>query len=117
MNCILKPGSAVREGQTSVGLSLSCEFILSFSDEFFKSQSSIRFEMTSILDPKFTLKPFDPSRPKRRRQAAPVAAPVEEKTVALEIPTPSTEGLEKEAWLKDDKATGKERDYSCVSPL
>lgn len=32
-------------------------------------------------------------------------------TVDATIVVPTTEGLEPEAWLKDDVATGKERDY------
>lgn len=64
----------------------------------------------------YDLKVFDPSKPKRRRQMAPppvTIASLEEKP-AVEIATPSTATLKPNAWLDDDKETGKERDYQCV---
>jgi hypothetical protein len=41
-----------------------------------------------------------------RSRDAPQETPVESN-----IPTPSTEGLEPNSWLSDDKETAKERDY------
>jgi len=65
-------------------------------------------------DPKFDLKVFNPEKKKRRRQVAAVAPIVEEVQPEKEIPTPSTASLVPNAWLAEDKANGKERDYLCV---
>eukprot|EP01128_Nolandella_sp_AFSM9_P006483 TRINITY_DN3348_c0_g1_i1.p1 TRINITY_DN3348_c0_g1~~TRINITY_DN3348_c0_g1_i1.p1 ORF type:complete len:236 (+),score=64.93 TRINITY_DN3348_c0_g1_i1:24-710(+) len=59
---------------------------------------------------KYDLKIFDASKPKRRRRraAAVVAAAA---AVDSSIATPTTENLEANSWLAEDKETNTERDY------